>query len=245
VSGEASRRPKAAAAKAGADLRGEALLTLARLRLATPRQLKALLLPHQQGTDHVRRALRNLLAASPALVGRANRAQQSYWYCTPAGLAEAAASGELAPATGRTTGKRVAASKTGLREHGLALVDTVIAFHQAETADPADWRVEATHPTPAGNLLPDAVALMADGSSAFVEIDRTMSYAGLLAKLERYDTYRGAPPSGRGNAARTPRSHWQETYAGPFHEPALSAAAIRLRTRPTPRRTGDEGSRLP
>ncbi|GGU67764.1 replication-relaxation family protein [Streptomyces daghestanicus] len=215
VPGEASRPRKAAATKAGADLRGEVLLTLARLRLATPRQLKALLLPHQQDTDHVRRALRNLLAESPALVGRTHRAQQSYWYCTPAGLAEAAASGELVPTAGRATGKRIAASKTGLREHGLALVDTVIAFHQAEIAHHTDWQVEVAHPTPAGNLVPDAVTLLADGSSAFVEIDRTMSYARLLAKLERYDAYRNAPPSGRGNAARAPRNHWQETYAGP------------------------------
>ncbi|MFI0756753.1 replication-relaxation family protein [Streptomyces anulatus] len=215
VLGEASRPRKAAVAKAGADIRGEVLLTLAQLRLATPRQLKALLLPHQQDTDHVRRALRNLLEESPALVGRTNRAQQSYWHCTPAGLAEAAASGELAPTTGRTTGKRIAASKTGLREHGLALVDTVIAFHRAQLADHADWRVEAPHPTPAGNLLPDGVVLLADGSSAFVEIDRTMSYARLIAKLERYDAYRGAPAAGRGNAARPARSHWQEHYAGP------------------------------
>ncbi|MER8087824.1 replication-relaxation family protein [Streptomyces sp. NPDC087532] len=215
VPGEASRPRKTAATKAGADLRGEVLLTLAQLRLAIPRQLKALLLPHQQDTDHVRRALRNLFAESPALVGRTHRAQQSYWYCTPAGLAEAAASGELAPTAGRTTGKRIAASKTGLREHGLALVDTVIAFHQAEMAHHADWRVEVAHPTPAGNLVPDAVALLADGSSAFVEIDRTMSYARLIAKLERYEAYRGAPASGRGNAARAPRNHWQETYAGP------------------------------
>jgi hypothetical protein len=214
VSGEASRARKAAATKAGADIRGEVLLTLARLRLAAPRQLKALLLPHQQDTDHVRRALRNLLAESPALVGRTHRAQQSYWYCTPAGLAEAAASGELVPRAGRTTGKR-AASKTGLRGHGLALVDTVVAFHQAEKADHADWQVEVAHPTPAGNLVPDGVVLLNNGSSAFVEIDRTMSYARLVAKLERYDAYRNAPPSGRGNAARAPRSHWQETYAGP------------------------------
>jgi hypothetical protein len=216
VPGEASQPHKAAATKASADLRGEVLLTLARLRLATPRQLKALLLPHQQGTDHVRRALRNLLAEAPALVGRTHRAQQSYWYCTPAGLAEVAASGELASPVGRTTGKRIAASKTGLREHGLALVDTVIAFHQAEVADHADWQVEVAHPTPAGNLLPDGVVLLAGGSSAFVEIDRTMSYAGLLAKLERYDAYRNAPASRRGNAARAPRNHWQETYAGPY-----------------------------
>ncbi|MFI6341136.1 replication-relaxation family protein [Streptomyces sp. NPDC050535] len=200
------------AVKAGADICGEVLLTLAQLRLATPRQLKALLLPRQQGTDHVRRALRNLLAESPALVGRAHRKQQSYWYCTPAGLAEAAASGELAPRAGRTTGKRVAAGKTGLREHGLALVDTVVAFHEAQAADHADWQVEVAHPTPAGNLVPDGVVLLATGSSAFVEIDRTMSYARLVAKLERYDAYRNAPPSGRGNAARAPRSHWQETY---------------------------------
>jgi hypothetical protein len=142
-------------------------------------------------------------------------AQQSYWYCTQAGLAEAAASGELTPTAGRTTGKRVAASKTGLREHGLALVDTVIAFHQAHAADHADWQVEVAHPTPAGNLVPDGVVLLNNGSSAFVEIDRTMSYARLVAKLERYDAYRNAPASGRGNAARAPRSHWQETYAGP------------------------------
>ncbi|MFE0580258.1 replication-relaxation family protein [Streptomyces sp. NPDC058874] len=218
VPGEASRPRRKAAAKAGADIRGEVLLTLAQLRLATPRQLKALLLPHQQGTDHVRRALRNLQGESPALVGRTHRAQQSYWYSTPAGLAEAAASGELAPTAGRTTGKRIAASKTGLREHGLALVDTVIAFHQAQAADHADWQVEVSHPTPAGNLVPDAVVLLADGFSAFVEIDRTMSYARLLAKLERYDAYRNAPASGRGNAARAPRSHWQETYAGPSLE---------------------------
>ncbi|MFF0000945.1 hypothetical protein [Streptomyces avermitilis] len=63
--GEASRARKTAATKAGADIRGEVLLTLAQLRLATPRQLKALLLPYQQDTDHVRRALRNLLAESP------------------------------------------------------------------------------------------------------------------------------------------------------------------------------------
>nr|WP_237542703.1 replication-relaxation family protein [Streptomyces sp. SID4919] len=213
--GEASRRRKRTAAKAGADLRGEVLLTLARLRLATPLQLKTLLLPHQRGTDHVRRALRNLRAEAPALVGRICRAQQSYWYCTPAGLAGAAASGELAPSAGRTTGKRIAAGRTGLREHGLALVDTVIAFHQAQAADHTDWQVEVAHPTPTGNLVPDGVVLLADGSSAFVEIDRTMSYPRLIEKLERYHFYRNAVPSGRGNAARPARSHWQETSRTP------------------------------
>ncbi|MFF2964933.1 replication-relaxation family protein [Streptomyces sp. NPDC057963] len=121
-----------------------------------------------------------------------------------------------------------------MREHGPALVDTVVAFHQAEVADRADWQVEVAHPTPAGSLVPDGVVLLADGASAFVEIDRTMSYARLVAKLERYDAYRNAPPSGRGNAARAPRSHWQETYAGPALErtfpPLLFAFA------PAPRR---------
>ncbi|MFB8105870.1 replication-relaxation family protein [Streptomyces sp. NPDC056007] len=93
-----------------------------------------------------------------------------------------------------------------------------MAFHQAQLADHADWRVEVPHPTPAGNLLPDGVVLLNNGSSAFVEIDRTMSYARLVAKLERYDAYRGAPAAGRGNAARPPRSHWQENYAGPSLE---------------------------
>ncbi|MEU6120227.1 replication-relaxation family protein [Streptomyces sp. NPDC047117] len=82
-------------------------------------------------------------------------------------------------------------------------------------ADHADWRVEVAHPTPAGSPVPDGVVLLNGGSHGFVEIDRTMSYARLIAKLERYDAYRGAPASGRGNAARPPRSHWQETYAGP------------------------------
>ncbi|MEU5053727.1 replication-relaxation family protein [Streptomyces sp. NPDC021096] len=214
--GEASRpRARTAPAKAGAEIRGDVLLTLAQLRLATPHQLKALLLPHHQETDYIRRALRNLL--DDRLVGRTHRAQQSYWYCTPAGLAEAAASGELLPKAGRTTGQR-AAAKTGLREHALALVDTVVAFHHAGAADQTDWQVEVAHPTPAGSLVPDGVALLNNGSHAFVEIDRTMSYARLLAKLERYDAYRGAPASGRGNAARAPRSHWQETYAGPSME---------------------------
>ena len=40
-----------AAARAGAEIRGEVLLTLARLRLATPHHLRRLLLPHQEGTD--------------------------------------------------------------------------------------------------------------------------------------------------------------------------------------------------
>ncbi|MEY2233017.1 MULTISPECIES: hypothetical protein [Streptomyces] len=34
--------------------------------------------------------------------------------------------------------------------------------------------MEVAHPTPAGNLVPDGVVLLADGSSAFLEIDRTM-----------------------------------------------------------------------
>ncbi|MFE1876956.1 replication-relaxation family protein [Streptomyces sp. NPDC059496] len=151
------------------------------------------------------------------MAGRPHRAQQSYWYCTPAGLAEAAASGELAPTVGRTTGRRTA-SKTGLREHGLAPVDTVVAFHQAEVADHADGQVEVAHPAPAGNVVPDGVVLMASGASAFLEIDRTMPYARLVAELEHYDAYRNAPAAGRGNAARAPRSHWQETYAGPSLE---------------------------
>ncbi|SEG85294.1 Replication-relaxation [Actinacidiphila yanglinensis] len=205
-------------ARAGAEIRGEVLVTLARLRLATPAQLRALLLPQHEGTDYVRRALRNLAAERPPLVGRVQRAQQSIWFCTTAGLAEATASGLLlafnGSAGGRTTGRK-AAAKTGLREHGLALVDTVLAFHRSGAADAGDWQVEAAHPTPAGPLIPDAVVLLATGGFAFVELDRgTMSYARLLAKLDRYAAYRSAPPSGRGNAARAPRSHWQEHYAG-------------------------------
>nr|WP_246258963.1 replication-relaxation family protein [Streptomyces typhae] len=215
VPGEASRARKSAPAKAGADLCGEVLLTLAQLRLATPRQLKALLLPHQQDTDHVRRALRNLLAESPALVGRTHRAQQSYWYCTAAGLAEAAASGELAPMTGRTTGKRIAASKTGLREHGLALVDTVIAFHRAEVADHADWRGGSRPPHPGRE--PRARRRGAAGRRLQrVRGDRPHHVlrpparpAGALRRLPQRTCVRAWQRRPR------PTLHWQETYAGP------------------------------
>lgn len=54
--------------------------------------------------------------------------------------------------------------------------------------------MELPHPTPAGNLLPDGVVLLNNGSSAFVEIDRAMYYALLIAKLERYDGCRRLPP---------------------------------------------------
>ncbi|WP_461012048.1 replication-relaxation family protein [Streptomyces capparidis] len=200
---------------AGAEIRGEVLAALARLRLATPHQLHQLLLPHQQGTDYIRRALRNLRAESPPLVGRAQRAQHSYWHCTPAGLAGAAASGVLPPTAGRTPGRRAAAVKTGLREHAVAVVDTVIAFHRHGTAHPTDWHLEVAHPTPAGPLIPDAVTLLTDGRHAFVEVDRgTMTYAALTAKLHRYNAYRTAAPTGRGNAARSPRNHCQNTYGG-------------------------------
>jgi hypothetical protein len=211
--------------RAGAEIRGEVLVTPARFRLASPEQLRALLVPHQDGTDYVRRALRNLAAERPPLVGRVQRAQQSYWFCTTAGLAEAAASGLLpafngsaGSAGGRATGRR-AAARTGLREHGLALVDAAVAFHAAGAADAGDWQLEPAHPTPAGPLIPDAVVLLATGRFAFVEVDRgTMSYARLLAKLDRYAAYRTAPPTGRGNAARAPRNHWEEHYAGPSLE---------------------------
>jgi hypothetical protein len=196
-------------------------VTLALLRLAMPEQLRGLLLPHQEGTDYVRRALRNLAAERLPLVRRVQRrAQQSISFCTTAGLSEAAASGLLpafnGSAGGRTTGRKAAAKRRRVcREHGLALVDVVLAFHAAAAADAGDWQIEAAHPTPAGPLIPDAVVLLATGRFAFVELDRgTMFYARLLAKVDRYAAYRAAPPTGRGNAARALRSHLQKHYAG-------------------------------
>ena len=67
-----------------------------------------------------------------------------------AGLAEAAASGLLpsfnGSVGGRTTGRK-AAAKTGLREHGLALVDTVLAFHAAAAADADAGAGRSSRPT--------------------------------------------------------------------------------------------------
>ena len=107
------------------------------------------------------------MSERPPLVGRVQRAQQSYWFCTPVGLAEAAAPGLLpafnGTACGRTTGRRAAAGR-GLGEHGLALVDTVLAFHRSGAADAGDWQIEPAHVTPAGLLVPDAVVLLATGA---------------------------------------------------------------------------------
>ncbi|WFB11968.1 replication-relaxation family protein [Streptomyces sp. LX-29] len=139
------------------------------------------------------------------------------------------------------SGKRIAASKTGLREHGLALVDTVIAFHQAQVADHADWQLEVPHPTPAGNLVPDSAVLLADGSSAFVEIDRTKSYARLIAKLERYDAYRNAPASGRGNAARPPTLPLEGDLRRAVPGPAVSRRCCSSSPRPRAARPRQRG----
>jgi hypothetical protein len=217
-------------------------VTLARFRLATPAQLRALLLPHQEGTDYVRRALRDLMAERPPLVGRVQRAQQSYWFCTTAGLAEAAASGLLpafngaGSAGGRATGRK-AAARTGLREHGLALVDAAVAFQRAGAADAGDWQLEPAHPTPAGPLIPDAVVLLATGRFAFVEVDRgTMSYARLLAKLDRYAAYRSAPSSGR--TARASRPHWELHYAADEYQPPFPPLLVVFA--PAPRRAAPQ-----
>ena len=231
---------------ARAEIRGEALLTLARLRPATPHQLHRLLLPHQQGTDYIRRALRDLRAESPALVGRAQRAQQGYWYCTPAGLAEAAASGALPPGTGSRPAARRAAAKTGLREHALAVVDAAIAFHHTGVADVGDWHLEVAHPTPAGTLIPDAVVLLADGHTAFVEVDHGMlSHTRPTTKPARYAAYRTAPPA----RPRHRRPHHTPPLTRDLRRrprrPVFPAGAGRLRPRAAPRRTGHPRGGLP
>lgn len=191
--------------RAGAEIRGEVLAALAVLRVATPAQPHQLLLPRQRATDNIRRALRDLAGEKPPLVAREVRARQSFWCCTPAGLEEAAGAGVLPGGKG----VRRRAAKTGLREHGVAVTDAACAFHRTGCAHWSDWRLEVAHPTPAGVLLPDAVVLLDSGRHAFLELDRTMSYARLVAKVGRYDAYRTTQPAGRGNAAHAPRTHWQ------------------------------------
>ncbi len=112
--------------------------------------------------------------------------------------------------------------------------------HHARAADYTDWQVEVAHPTPAGSLVSDGVVLLHDGSHAFVEIDRTMSYARLLAKLERYDAPALRAPTGR---KPTPGRRWSvPSRRCCSSSPPLSAARPRQRGRPTsttaPGRTG-------
>ncbi|MDH6493564.1 hypothetical protein [Streptomyces sp. SAI-127] len=113
-------------------------------------------------------------------------------------------------------------------------------LQKVEAADPTGDIYTTSSPT---TLVSDGVVLLADGSSVFVEIGRTLSYARPVAKLERYDAYRTAPASGRGNAARAPCSHWQETDAGPLlgwsFPPVLFVFA------PAPRGPGHPGSGIP
>ncbi|MER6715515.1 hypothetical protein [Streptomyces sp. NPDC000877] len=160
------------------------------------------------------------------------------------GFAGAAVSGEFVPGAGWTAGWRIAASGTGLWERGFALVGTVVVFHQAEMAEYADWQVEVAHSAPAGILVSEGVVFLADGSRALVGIGRAMSYARLVAELERYDAYRNAPPAGCGSAARGPRSRWQGSCAGPsLGRPP--AGAVGLRPGRAPRGPGSGGGRLP
>ncbi|WP_424217792.1 replication-relaxation family protein (plasmid) [Streptomyces sp. BI20] len=187
---------------------------LGRLRIATPDQLRILLTPDAASTSYVRKALGDL--AAERLVERFTAGRQSYWACTPTGLAEVRASGEAERREGRTTGQR-AAGRTGLRGHALAVTDTAIALHTAGHADHTDWRVEVAHPTPAGRLVADALVLLADGDHAFVEVERTTTNPAVLAKLDHYSAYLRAPATGRGSAAYTPRPPWQETYAPALH----------------------------
>ncbi|WP_327380580.1 hypothetical protein [Streptomyces sp. NBC_01207] len=87
------------------------------------------------------------------------------------------------------------------------------------------------------------MVLLASGASAFLEIDRMMSYARRVAKLERYDAHRNALAAGCGNAARAPRSHWQETYVEPSLERRFPAVLFVFA--PAPRRAARPRGRLP
>ena len=79
------------------------------------------------------------------------------------------------------------------------------------------------------------MVLLASSAFAFVELDRgPMPYARLLAKVDRYAAYRAAPPSGRDNAARAPRNHWQEHYGG--HDLDLAFLPLLVVFAPAPRR---------
>ncbi|WP_407639657.1 replication-relaxation family protein [Actinacidiphila guanduensis] len=234
--GAAGRGRQAARAarvvRAGAEVRGEVLVTPARFRLATPEQLRVLLVPHQEGTQP-RAPGPARPVERPPLAGRVRRALQSYWFCVTAGLAEAAASGLLPAFNGaagaagaRATGRK-AAARTGLREHGPALVDAAVTFHAAGAAAAGDWQLEPAHPTLAGPLIPDAVVLLATGRFAFVEVDRgTMAYACLRAKLGRYAAYRTAPHRASVRA-RQRRQGAAPALAVALHRPRVSSRRSR------------------
>ncbi|WP_461087944.1 replication-relaxation family protein [Streptomyces deserti] len=210
--GKASRPRTSAAAKAGAEIRGDVLRCLAQLRLATPRQLKSLLLPHHQDTR-----LRPSRAAQPARrpAGRPDPPRPAELLVLHARRPRRSRRLRLTPAEGRTDHR----SARG-REDWTARAHPRPGRYRHRLPPGAGGRpyrlaTRSRSPHTGRLLVPDGVVLLDDGSHAFVEIDRTMSYARLVAKLERYDAYRSAPPSGRGNAARAPRSHWEETYSGP------------------------------
>lgn len=207
---------------------------LPQLRLATPYQLKALL-PQHQDTDCVH-ALRNLRA--DALVGRTHRAQQSCWYCTAVGLAEAAASGELPPKAGRTTGQR-AAAKTGLRERASPWSTRLSPSTTRER--PTTPTGNSSSPTDPGRLpgprrrgAPGRRLQRVRGERPHPVLRR------LVAKLERYDAH----PQRTGERARQrrprPAQPLQEIYAGtslerPFPPLLFVFAPARRRAAPVTR----------
>lgn len=127
---------------------------------------------------------------------------------------------------------------------GRALVDPVVAFHEAEVADHVDWQVEVAHPTPAGNLVLDAVVLLADGSSAFVEIDRTMSYARLVQAGALRRLLQRARDRARQHRPRSALPLAGD-LRGTVPQSRLPAAAVRLRPRPAPPRAAPATGKQP
>lgn len=206
-----------------ARLRSDVLATLGVLKIATPRQITALVRPHAKSSKAVRAALLDLarhhLTAHDGYTRQHKPGRpQKLWRLTPGGLQAAA---EVLPA-GTPLGSTARGAGRSGAPHSMLVNDLVVAFTRGGTAADApggigavtDWQTEVQHPI-AGreNVITDAVlrAPEAGVPVLLVEADRgTMDPGRVAHKVHRYRMFFRRTVRLPGHRQATPL--WRLTY---------------------------------
>jgi hypothetical protein len=213
-----------------ARLRADVLSALGVLKIATPRQLTALVRPDTKSSKAVRAALLDLArhhltvpdgytrTPSAPLHQHPHVKAHKLWRLTPSGLhaaAEVLPSGTPLGSTARGAGRSGA-------PHAMLVNDLIVAFIRGGTAGATpgigtvtDWQTEVQHPI-AGreSVITDAVlrAPQVGVPVLMVEADRgTMTPARVAHKVHRYRAYYQRAIRLPGHRHATPQ--WQLTYS--------------------------------
>lgn len=205
-----------------ARLRGDVLATLGVLKIATPRQITALVRPHAQSAKAIRAALLDLarhgLTAHDGYTRQSRPGRpQKLWRLTPSGVQAAA---EVLPVDASQSTAR-GAGRSGA-PHTMLVNEVVIAFTRGGTADGTpgglgtvtSWQTEVPHFISGREaVIADAVlSAPQDGVPVLmVEADRgTMDPARAAHKVHRYLLYYRRTVRLPGARQETPL--WRLTY---------------------------------